>query len=82
MKTPEAATGSKLAVLPSSGDGLTRKSFIDTTELLTLIPVCRRTLRNWMDAGTIPFCRMGGRILFHQESVEKAILRQQRGGGL
>jgi excisionase family DNA binding protein len=85
MKTqiiePDAATSQpKLAALPSGGDGLTRKAFIDTQELLTQIPVCRRTLRNWMNSGKIPYIRMGGRIIFHRESVEAALLRAQRGG--
>ncbi len=72
----------KLAVLPPSGaDGVTRKAFIDTQELLTQIPVCRRTLRNWMDNGLIPYVRVGGRILFHLESVTAALLRMQRNGG-
>ena len=55
--------------------------FIDADELLRRIPICRGTLRNRMREGKIPFIRIGGRKLcFHWNSVQEALLRQQRGG--
>jgi len=56
-------------------------AFIDEKELLKRLPVSRRTLFNWRDAGIIPCVRLTGRrILFHWPSVEAALLRMQRGG--
>jgi predicted site-specific integrase-resolvase len=55
--------------------------FIDEKELLKRLPISRRTLFSWRASGKIPFVHLGGRrILFHWASVEKALLRQQRGG--
>jgi excisionase family DNA binding protein len=55
--------------------------FIDEKELLKRLPVSRRTLFNWRATGKIPSVRLGGRrILFHWASVERALLRHQRGG--
>lgn len=56
--------------------------FIDEVELLKRLPVSRRTLFQWRASGKLPFVRVSGRrILFHWDSVEQALLRQQRGGG-
>lgn len=55
--------------------------FIDEKQLLSRLPVSRRTLFNWRNSGKIPSVRLGGRrILFHWPSVEAALLRHQRGG--
>jgi predicted DNA-binding transcriptional regulator AlpA len=52
--------------------------FIDEKQLLTKLPISRRTLFNWRASGKIPCVRLGGRrILFHWPSVEAAILRYQ-----
>ena len=57
--------------------------FSEENQILTLLKVSRRTLKNWRDRGLIPFIRLPGgrRILYHWPSVERAILRMQRGGG-
>jgi len=56
-------------------------SFIDEKQLLSKLPISRRTLFNWRMTGKIPCVRLGGRrILFHWPSVETALLRHQRGG--
>jgi len=53
--------------------------FLDTTQLLGIVPVSRRTLANWRAAGKIPFIvTPGRRILFHLPSVRSALLRAQR----
>jgi hypothetical protein len=55
--------------------------FINQKQLLTQLPISRRTLFNWRTSGKIPSVRLGGgRILFHWPSVEAALLRHQRGG--
>jgi hypothetical protein len=63
---------------PSSATG-----FLNQKQLLTRLPISRRTLFNWRTTGKIPCVRLGGhRILFHWPSVEAALLRHQRGGQL
>ncbi len=53
---------------------------MDEKQLLTRLPISRRTLFSWRASGKIPFVNLGGRrILFHWKSVETALLRQQRG---
>ncbi len=55
--------------------------FISTEELLRRVPFSRGTLRNRMKAGKLPWIRLEGRKLcFHWPSVERALLRAQRGG--
>jgi hypothetical protein len=54
--------------------------FIDETELLKRIPVCRRTLYNWIQQGKLPVVVMGRRKIYCWENVKVALLRQQRGG--
>jgi hypothetical protein len=56
--------------------------FIDEKELLTRLPVSRRTLWQWRATGKIPCVRVPGgrRVLFHWPSVEAALLRKQKGG--
>ena len=56
--------------------------FIDEKQLLTRLPVSRRTLWQWRETGKIPCVRVPGgrRVLFHWPSVEAALLRRQKGG--
>ena len=57
--------------------------FIDTKTLRGMLGVSVGTIEAWRRAGKLPFVRMTGRkILFHWPSVEAAILRMQRGGGV
>jgi predicted site-specific integrase-resolvase len=55
--------------------------FLSETQILPLLQVSRRTLKNWRDKGSIPFCRMPGSRLvkYHWPSVEAALLRNQKG---
>lgn len=53
--------------------------FIETPELLTRVPMCRKTLWKWRKNGIIPYVQAGGKILFHWPSVEAALVRRQRG---
>lgn len=67
-------TGSKDSGLPA---GIT-----DFKGLMASIPLGERTLREAVKSGRIPSIRMPGgrRLLFHLASVERALLRFQRGG--
>ena len=56
------------------------EAFLDEKQILTRLPVSRRTLFNWRATGKIPFVRLGRRNLFHWPSVEAALLRQQVNG--
>lgn len=56
--------------------------FYDFPGLCALVPLSPRTLRNLIHQGLIPHIRMKGgrRLLFHGPSVERALLRFQKGG--
>ena len=57
--------------------------FVDEAECLRRVPVSRRTWYSWRVTGKIPTVNVGGRRnIFHWPSVEAALLRMQRGGGL
>jgi hypothetical protein len=53
--------------------------FISESQLLTKIPVCRRTLNSWRQKKLIPFIRLPGtrRLLYDFESVRAALLRME-----
>jgi len=74
----------KQTVLPAAAAGAAQTSepagFINEAVILGRLPVCRRTLKAWRDAGKIPFAKIGKRVLYHWPSVEQALLRMQRGG--
>jgi len=73
---PEAGTGDeKLSVMSDPWSGV-----FDKPQLLRLIPWSPGTLSNRMRDGSIPFIKMGSRVLFDGPSVRAALLRQQRGG--
>jgi predicted DNA-binding transcriptional regulator AlpA len=55
------------------------KDFLDEKQLLTRIPISRRTAFNWIQQRKLPCVKIGRRKLFHWPSVEAALLRQQRG---
>jgi hypothetical protein len=57
--------------------------FIDEKELLTRLPISRRTLWQWREDGKIPCVRLPGgrRVIYHWPSVRSALLRRQNGGG-
>jgi predicted site-specific integrase-resolvase len=55
------------------------KDFLDEKQLLTRIPISRRTAFNWIQQGKLPVVKIGRRKLYHWKSVEAALLRIQRG---
>ena len=56
-----------------------QNGFQTESQILALVGVSRRTLKNWRDRGLIPFVKLPGsrRILFDWESVRAALLRRQ-----
>jgi hypothetical protein len=53
--------------------------FINEAVLMQRVPACKRTLKIWRDNGTLPFMKLGKKLLFHWPSVKGALLRKQRG---
>jgi hypothetical protein len=77
-KPADTATSEKLATTSPPHDAA---GFIDSDELLRRVPISKGTLKNYRDAGKIPFVRLAGRrVIFHWPSVEASLLREQRGG--
>ena len=58
-----------------------RPGFITKDELLLRLPVCKRTLQEWLRRGLIPFIKLPGtrRVLFSWPDVQNALLRNQKG---
>jgi hypothetical protein len=54
--------------------------FIDEKQLLAKLPISRGTLGNWKAKGILPFIKIGRRCLYDWASVQRALLRRQRGG--
>jgi hypothetical protein len=67
-----------LAAQPTVGEG-----FLSFEQLLPKLPVGDRSAREWTRRGILPSIRLPGsrRVLYHWPSVERALLRLQRGGG-
>ena len=90
--TPASASGNELSAenqttmllppqyQPRSKSEKELKTFLDEKEMLELVPVCRKTLFNWVQAGKLPCIKIGRRKIWHRQSVETALLRLQRGG--
>jgi hypothetical protein len=81
----EAAIIPGRACLNGSKDDLTEnasgeRAFMDEKQLLTKLPISRRTLGNWKAAGILPYIKIGRRCLYDWASVQGALLRRQRGG--
>jgi protein tyrosine phosphatase (PTP) superfamily phosphohydrolase (DUF442 family) len=49
----------------------------EPTLLREVLPISRRTAKNWRDSGVLPYCKTGSRVLYHLPSVRAAMLRQQ-----
>ena len=55
------------------------EKFLTENQLLTRLPICRRTAFNWIQQGKLPCVKIGRRKLYHWKSVEEALLRIQKG---
>ncbi len=72
IRTPDPATGEKLAANLNT-DGLRGMDWITSHTTL-----CRRSIGNLINKG-LPHIKLGSRVLFHPPTVNKWLLRQQRG---
>lgn len=66
-------------LLPETTLASQEEKFLTEDQLLTRLPVCRRTIFNWIQAGKLPCVKIGRRKLYHWPTVEAALLRQQKG---
>jgi hypothetical protein len=55
-------------------------AFIDQSELLRRLKICRKTAWTWERQGKLPVVKVNHTKRYHWASVEAALLRQQRGG--
>ena len=62
------------------GTATGERAFMDEKELLTKLPISRRTLGTWKSTGVLPYIKIGRRCLYDWASVQGALLRRQRGG--
>jgi hypothetical protein len=58
------------------------EGFLSFEQLLPKLPVGERSARQWTRLGILPSIRLPGsrRVIYHWPSVERALLRLQRGG--
>jgi predicted DNA-binding transcriptional regulator AlpA len=71
-------TTSTLAAAGASTTHDPAQRLLTTPELLTRLPISRRTLATHVARGLLPCVRIGRRVLWHWPSVEAALLRRQR----
>jgi predicted site-specific integrase-resolvase len=57
------------------------ENFLTENQLLTRLPICRKTLFNYVEAGKIPVVQIARRKLYHWGNVQAALLRMERNGG-
>ena len=56
-------------------------TIIDEAALLERLPISSRTARDWRKRGVLPYIKPGGKaIIYHWPTVERALLRLQKGG--
>jgi predicted site-specific integrase-resolvase len=53
--------------------------FLDEKQLLARLPVSRRTINNWRNAGKIPSIKIGRRVIYCWENVAEALRRLEKG---
>ena len=82
IKTNCPQDAEKLAATNSIEKKAVPAGFLDFVGLLLAVPLGERTLRTEIKKGHIPAIKMPGgrRLLFHWPSVEKALIRYQKGG--
>jgi len=57
------------------------ENFLTENQILTRVPVCRKTWYNYVKAGKIPVVQIARRKLYHWGNVQAALLRMERNGG-
>jgi hypothetical protein len=61
-------------------DEPSERAFMDEKQLLTKLPISRRTLGTLKASGVLPYMKIGRRCLYDWPSEQGALLRRQRGG--
>ena len=56
-------------------------TFLSENEILKRVPVCRKTLFNWIKAGKIPVVKIARKKIYSWPNVQAALLRLERNGG-
>jgi len=47
---------------------------LDNQQVCMLLSISKRTLQNLRDSGVLPFTKMGGKVFYKPEDVEKMLL--------
>lgn len=55
-------------------------TFLTENEILKRVPVCRKTLFNWVKAGKIPVVKIARKKIYSWPNVQAALLRLERNG--
>lgn len=53
-------------------------AFLSENDILKRVPVCRKTLFNWIRQGKFPVVKIGRRKLFFWPNCQAALLRMER----
>jgi hypothetical protein len=72
--------GASMGMEDLTGNPIGEGGFMDEKELLTKLPISRRTLGTWKATGILPYIKIGRRCLYDWASVQGALLRRQKGG--
>ena len=49
------------------------ESYYSDSELAAMLKVSRRSLQDYRNNGTIPFIRLGGKILYRRSDIERVL---------
>jgi predicted site-specific integrase-resolvase len=55
-------------------------TFLTENQLLSRLPICRKTLFNWIKAGKIPVVKIARKKIYSWPNVQAALLRLERNG--
>jgi len=73
------ALQSKLEELKEAKQGFSN-NWLDNADLKELLKVKDRTLQKYRDEGILPFTKLGGKILYRFEDVEKILIHNTQNG--
>ncbi len=57
------------------------ESFLTVAEVAELLKLNQQTVRNWIDAGTLPAFRVGRRVRILRADLDQILARGRRGSG-
>jgi len=52
--------------------------YLTDKEVSKLLKISRRTLQDYRDSGRIPYCQLGGKILYRESDLEKMLADSYR----